>query len=160
MTFNKTTLVKVSIATIVSLGVGALSGLATASSVTTWYTTLNKPFFNPPNWLFAPVWTLLYAMMGLAAGLVWASTDASKSRNTALVVFGVQLLLNSLWSILFFGLRNPTLALVEIILLWAAIAFTIKKFRPINSTAAWLLVPYLLWVTFASILNTAIVILN
>lgn len=156
---KKSLIVKLFVSVFVCLAVGALSGIATASSVTTWYTTLNKPFFNPPSWLFAPVWTLLYAMMGVAAGLVWAKSPGTNVK-LPMAVFVGQLALNSLWSVLFFGLRNPDLALVEIVLMWVMIALTIRQFYPISKPAAWLLVPYLAWVSFASILNAAIVILN
>ena len=157
---TKSTVLKIAAAVVVCLAVGALSGIATSSSVSTWYTTLNKPSFNPPNWLFAPVWTTLYAMMGVAAGLVWIRSDESDKVKAALSVFALQLALNSLWSILFFGLRNPTAALVEIVVLWVAIFLTIRRFYPISQWAAWLLIPYLLWVSFASVLNLFIVILN
>lgn len=160
MASTKSTVLKITAAVVVCLAVGALSGIATSSSVTTWYTTLNKPSFNPPNWLFAPVWSTLYAMMGVAAGLVWARSAETYKVKAALSVFALQLALNSLWSILFFGLRNPTVALVEIVVLWIAIFLTIRRFYPISKWAAWLLIPYLLWVSFASVLNLFIVILN
>ncbi|WOK08247.1 TspO/MBR family protein [Imperialibacter roseus] len=160
MASNKTIIIRVAVSIIVCLAVGALSGIATSSSVSTWYTTLNKPPFNPPNWLFAPVWTLLYAMMGVAAGLVWSGAKESIGVKLALGLFVGQLLLNSLWSVLFFGLRNPTAALVEIVVLWVAILLTINRFYLISKTAAWLLVPYLIWVSFAALLNASIVILN
>jgi len=159
MVSKKSLFLKLFIAVFFCVAVGALSGIATASSVTTWYTTLNKPFFNPPSWLFAPVWTTLYAMMGVAAGLVWAKSAVTNVK-LPMAIFVGQLALNSLWSVLFFGLRNPSLALAEIVLMWIMIALTIRHFYPISRPAAWLLVPYLAWVSFASILNAAIVILN
>jgi len=160
MASNKTIIIRVAVSVIVCLAVGGLSGIATSSSVSTWYTTLNKPPFNPPNWLFAPVWTLLYAMMGVAAGIVWSRAKESIGVKLALGLFVGQLLLNSLWSVLFFGLRNPTAALVEIVVLWVAILLSINRFYLISKAAAWLLVPYLIWVSFAALLNASIVILN
>ncbi len=145
----------------ICLVIGYLSGIVTQSSIKTWYLTLAKPFFNPPNWVFAPVWTLLYIMMGIAAGLVWNEIDKNeKAVKNALKFFVIQLGLNSLWSFLFFGLRNPLLALIEIVLLWLIIYETYKFFKPINSIASKLLIPYLAWVTFASVLNFSIFWLN
>jgi translocator protein len=138
------------------LCVGALGGFATASSVADWYPTLNKPSWTPPSWLFAPVWTVLYVMMGVAAWLVWRAGNA----RPALFLFGVQLLLNLAWSFLFFGLRSPLAGLVCIVLLWAAIATTILAFWTKQRLAAVLMVPYLAWVSFASALNAAIFALN
>ncbi|MEQ8685359.1 MAG: TspO/MBR family protein [Imperialibacter sp.] len=160
MASNKTIIIRVAVSVIICLAVGALSGIATSSSVSTWYTTLNKPPFNPPNWLFAPVWTLLYAMMGVAAGIVWSKGKESIGVKLALGLFIGQLLLNSLWSVLFFGLRNPTAALVEIVVLWVAILLTINRFYLVSKAAVWLLTPYLVWVSFAALLNASIVILN
>ncbi len=153
--------VKISISVAVCVLVGFLSGFATQSSVTTWFLTLEKPFFNPPSWLFGPVWTLLYIMMGIAFGLVWSSDfKDKKALKTAMIVFGIQLVLNALWSILFFGLQNPLLAMIEILLLWLFIFETIKLFKPINAIASLLLYPYLAWVSFATILNCSIWWLN
>ncbi len=140
--------------------IGALSGLATASSVNDWYLTINKPVFNPPNWIFAPMWTLLYALMGVAAALVWHEGWEKPKVKTALKVFGFQLLLNALWSIIFFGMQLPGLAFIEISILWVAIITTIILFTDIRKTAGYLLVPYLLWVTFATMLNFSIWWLN
>ncbi len=137
----------------VCLGAGILGSIFTISSIPTWYATLNKPFFSPPNWIFGPVWTILYILMGVSLYLVWI-------KNKVPAVFWIQLILNALWSILFFGLKNPSLALVDIAALWVAIFLTIKSFYKINKPAGNLLIPYLLWVTFASILNLAIVVLN
>ena len=148
------------IAIVGTVAIGSLSGLATANSIDTWYATLEKPFFNPPNWIFGPVWTLLYILMGVAAGLVWSSTAEATVKRRALAAYILQLGLNALWSILFFGLRSPQLALTEIVLLWIAIVWCMRLFEPIQRTAAYLLVPYLLWVSFASVLNGAILWLN
>ena len=153
--------VKIAIVVAVCLAVGYGSGLATQSSITTWFPTLNKPFFNPPNWLFAPVWTILYVMMGVSAGLIWSKLDTVPILvKKALWVFTIQLILNALWSFLFFGMCNPFLALIEILLLWLMIVETIKVFKSIDSLASKLLIPYFLWVSFAMILNGGIWWLN
>lgn len=156
---NKSTKIIISIC--VCVLVGFLSGFATQSSVKTWFLTIEKPFFNPPSWLFGPVWTLLYIMMGVAFGLVWSSDFKDKKAvKTAMIIFGIQLGLNALWSILFFGLCNPLLAFIEILLLWLFIFETIKVFKPIDNLASKLLYPYLAWVSFATILNGSIWWLN
>ncbi|MBT3304435.1 tryptophan-rich sensory protein [Candidatus Woesearchaeota archaeon] len=134
----------------------AIGGLFTVSSVSTWYVDLVKPSFNPPSWLFGPVWTILYLLMGIALYLVWTK----KFNKQAFTLFGIQLVLNALWSILFFGLKQPLLAFIEIIILWVMILVTIIYFYKINKNSAYLLIPYLLWVSFAAILNLAIFILN
>ena len=145
---------------IICLGIGSFGGFATASSVSTWYVTLNKPFFNPPSWLFGPVWTLLYILMGISLYLVWSKKLKPNVQKKALGLFGIQLILNFFWSLIFFGLRNPLLAFVEIVLLWVSILFTIIYFWRVSKPAASLLIPYILWVSFASVLNLAIVVLN
>ncbi|MBU3028220.1 TspO/MBR family protein [Zobellia galactanivorans] len=137
----------------ICLAIGFLSSFATQSSVNDWFTTLNKPSFNPPSWLFAPVWTVLYIMMGVAAGIVWAKGFYHLWVKTALYHFGFQLLLNAAWSIVFFGLKEPLWALFVIIALVIVLSLTIKWFKVVSKTAAWLLVPYLLWVCFATVLN-------
>jgi len=130
-------------------------------SIETWYPTLIKPSFNPPNWVFAPVWSTLFMMMGIAAGLVWNRIEHDKDAvQAALKFFIIQLALNALWSILFFGLRNPLLAFAEIIVLWLMIYETYLKFSKINKVAGYLFIPYLLWVTFAMVLNGSIWWLN
>lgn len=143
------------------MAIGYLSGMVTQSAITTWYPTLVKPSFNPPNWIFAPVWSMLYLMMGVAAGLVWNRIDFEKEAvKKALIFFIIQLALNALWSILFFGLKNPMLAGVEIILLWLMIYETYFLFSKISKTAGYLMLPYLAWVSFATILNVSIWWLN
>ncbi|MBI2405804.1 tryptophan-rich sensory protein [Candidatus Microgenomates bacterium] len=142
----------------VCLGAGFIGSFFTVSAIPTWYATLNKPIFSPPNWVFAPVWTTLYILMGISLYFVWVSK--SKIKQKVLTLFFIQLGLNALWSILFFGLKNPTLAFIEIVALWITIFLTIKYFYPISKLAAYLLVPYILWVSFASVLNVAIVLLN
>lgn len=152
---------KIAIFVATCIAVGYLSGQATQSSVNTWFPTLIKPSFNPPPWVFAPVWSLLYTLMGIAAGLVWSRIDFEKEAvKKALLFFAIQLALNALWSILFFGLRNPLLALIEIVLLWLMIYETYVKFGKINKIAGYLFVPYLLWVSFAMVLNASIWWLN
>ena len=132
---------------------GVIGGLFTASSVNTWYATLNKPSFNPPNWLFSPVWITLYFLMGIALFLVWRKRRQAENVKIAVYLFGVQLILNILWSLLFFGLKMPLLALIEIIILWGFILITLQKFKKISKLAGYLFVPYLLWVSFAVALN-------
>lgn len=140
--------------------VGFLSSFATQSSVNSWYLTLNKPSFNPPNWVFAPVWTVLYILMGIAAGLVWAKGYYHLWVKTALYHFVFQLLLNALWSIVFFGLKNPFIALLIITGLNVLLLFTFKSFKVADTKAAYLLLPYMVWVGFATVLNFAIWYLN
>jgi tryptophan-rich sensory protein len=143
------------------LAIGYLSGTVTRSAITTWYPTLVKPSFNPPNWIFAPVWSMLYIMMGVAAGLVWNRIEFDRETvKKALMFFVIQLALNALWSYLFFGLHNPLLAGIEIVLLWLMIYETYLKFAKIDKLAGYLLLPYLAWVSFATILNWNIWWLN
>lgn len=120
-----------------------------------WYDALNKPSWNPPPWIFGPVWTALYSMMAVAAWLVWRQGGWTRQRRP-LFFFLAQLALNALWTPLFFGLHRPGLAFVDIVLLWLAIAATIREFRPVSCAAGWLLVPYLTWVGFAAVLNFTI----
>jgi benzodiazapine receptor len=124
-----------------------------------WYASLTKPSWNPPGWIFGPVWTALYAMMAVAAWLIW-KRGGFAAQHRLLSLFLVQLVLNALWTPLFFGLRQPGLAFAEILLLCAAILATLMAFRPVSRTAAWLLVPYLAWVSFAAVLNGTIWRLN
>ena len=138
-------LTRILIAVVVCLVVGFLSGFATQSSVDTWYPTLNKPSFNPPNWIFAPVWTILYIIMGISAGIVWARGFYHLWVKTALYHFGFQLLFNAMWSIVFFGFQKPFWALLIIITLVVLILLTIKWFKVVNRVAAYLLIPYLLY---------------
>ena len=151
---------KLVIAIALPLVVGGLSGYATAGGVSTWYPTLVKPSFNPPAWVFGPVWTLLYIMMGVAAFLVWRQGLVAEGARLALAAFVIQLVLNGLWSILFFGLQTPGWALVEIILLWLAIVATLVLFWRVVPAAGVLLIPYLAWVSFATVLNASLWWLN
>lgn len=156
----KKKVVYILIAVTICLLIGFLSSFATQSSVNDWYLTLNKPSFNPPNWIFAPVWTSLYILMGVAAGIVWSKGFHHIWVKTALYHFGFQLLFNALWSIVFFGFKSPSWALLVILLLLTLIILTIKWFKVVSKTAAFLLIPYLLWVLFASLLNYKIWELN
>ena len=139
---------------------GGIGSLATAKAIPTWYKGLAKPSFNPPEWLFGPAWTVLYLLMAVAAFLVWKQGFNSAGVKLALAVFLAQLILNALWSILFFGLRSPLAGLVDIIVLWLAILATIVLFFRVSSAAGILLLPYIAWVTFAAVLNAAILRLN
>jgi tryptophan-rich sensory protein len=136
-------------------GAAAIGGAFTSSSVGSWYQTLSKPSFNPPSWVFGPVWTVLYAMMAVAAWRVWRQRGFSGA-PAALALFGVQLVLNLGWSLLFFGARMPGAAFAEIVVLWGAILLTTLAFFRIDRPAGWMMVPYLAWVSFASVLNFAI----
>ena len=142
------------------LGVGLMASLATQTSVNTWYQTLEKPFFTPPSWIFAPVWSFLYILMGIALGRVIFFINHNKLDRISLYYFGGQLLFNGLWSFIFFGLRNPILGLLVIIFLLFLIQRTIKWFRIIDVLSAQILYAYFIWVIFASLLNAGIVFLN
>ena len=164
---------KLVIAVIVSELAGIIGSVFTTPSIAGWYAGIVKPALNPPAWVFGPVWTTLFVLMGIAAFLVWssyaeASADKKKGIKVALILFGTQLVLNTLWSIIFFGstsltingLNNIGIALIEIVFLWLAILATIIAFAKISKPAAWRLVPYILWVSFAMYLNYAIWALN
>ena len=145
---------------LVCLAAGFLGSIFTTPSIPTWYASLTKPSFNPPNWLFAPVWTMLFILMGISAFLVWQKGLKKKGVKKALGFFLAQLIFNVLWSFLFFKFHSPFLALLDIIFLWFLILLTVFKFFKINNTAGLLLIPYLLWVSFASVLNYAVYWLN
>jgi len=151
---------KILIAVLVCLGIGFFSSFATQSSIDTWFQTLNKPSFNPPDWIFAPVWTFLYILMGIAAGIVWSKGFYHRWVKTAMYHFIFQLLFNGLWSIVFFGFRSPGLALLVILVLLVLIILTYKWFKVVSKTAAYLLLPYFFWVLFATVLNFSIWQLN
>lgn len=140
--------------------VGIMSTPFTIASIPTWYRTLNKPFFSPPNWIFGPVWTILYALMGVSLYLVWEKGIKNRKTKTALLYFFIQLALNFLWTFIFFGFHSPLAAFVTIVILWIMILVSIRKFYPLSKTAAYLLIPYILWVSFASVLNFSIIVLN
>ncbi len=149
---------------LIAIGISELAGIIgsifTTPSISGWYANLTRPEIAPPNWIFAPVWTTLFALMGIAAFLVWKRGLGEKKVKIALGIFLGQLILNTLWSIIFFGLQSPGGAFVEIIFLWFAILATIFTFAKISRVAAWLLIPYILWVSFAAYLNYAIWVLN
>ena len=140
--------------------IGSLGSLATMPNIPVWYVGLTKPPFTPPNWLFGPVWTTLFALIGISAYLVWQKGFTKKPVKHALTWFGIQFVFNVLWSFLFFGMRSPVAGLLCIGVLWISIAYTIQYFLKIHKTAGVLLIPYLLWVTIATYLNAGIVLLN
>jgi tryptophan-rich sensory protein len=139
---------------------GAFGGFYTAPAIPTWYAGLAKPAFNPPGWIFGPVWSALYAAMGVSLYLVWRTGMKQPGVKRAAILFAAQMALNAAWPFLFFGLRNPGIALVEIVLLWVMIILTLVAFLRVSRPAGLLLVPYLAWVSFAAVLNFAIWRLN
>jgi translocator protein len=141
------------------LGLGAIAGLFTAEAVPEWYETLNRPSFNPPNWLFGPVWTALYLLMGISFFLIWKQS-ASKERSFAIIAFLLQLSLNFCWSFIFFYFNMIGFALIEIVFLWISIVIMFFLFYKIKPIAAYINIPYFLWVTFAAILNASYYFLN
>lgn len=147
------------IAIIIPLAIGGTAALFTVPNIQGWYQGLNKPSFNPPNWIFAPVWNTLYILMGIASYLVWRERKL-KNLTPALSLYFIQLVLNFFWSLIFFELHQPGYAFVEVLILWLFIFSTIISFSRINKAAAWLLVPYISWVSFASLLNYEIWRLN
>lgn len=155
---NKILLLVISI--IVCLAAGFIGSFFTSSSIGSWYSTISKPGFNPPGWIFGPVWTVLYILMGISLYLVLQKGLPDTHVKIAILIFAVQLVLNILWSILFFGMQSPMLAFIEIILLWVFILLTITHFYALSKPAAYLLIPYILWVSFAAILNFSIYMLN
>ena len=141
------------------LGIGSIAGLFTAKAIPGWYALLNKPSFNPPNWVFGPVWTTLYIILGISLFLIW-KLESGKERNQAILIFFMQLLLNFGWSFFFFYFKMIGVALIEIIVLALSIVVMIYRFYKLKPLAAFINIPYLLWVTFASVLNAAYFILN
>lgn len=136
---------------------GVIGSVFTFSAIPTWYAGLEKPFFTPPSWLFAPVWLSLYFLMGIALYLV---LKAKPKNKTPFIFFGIQLVLNVLWSIIFFGFKDTALAFAEIVLLWIAVFFTFLEFRKASKKASWLLLPYIIWVSIAACLNLGVLLLN
>ena len=151
---------KIILSVVACLLLGGISGIATTSSITGWYTTIRKPSFNPPNWIFGPAWTLLYILTGIAFALIWNAGTEKKEVKKAMKLFGLQLILNLIWPFLFFTMQNPAIAFIDIVILLIAINSTIRHFAAINKTAGYLLIPYLLWVSFATLLNGSIWYLN
>lgn len=156
---KRSDITKLIIAILIPLALGAIAGRFTSQAVPEWYSTLNRPSFSPPNWIFGPVWTVLYILLGTTLFLIWKQTP-SKERNNALWIFSIQMFLNFIWSFVFFYFNQIGLALIVIILLWICILFMLISFYKIKPWAAYLNIPYLLWVTFASVLNSAFYILN
>lgn len=152
--------IKLIIAIAIPLVIGFTGGGLTVSEIPGWYAKLSKPSWQPPNWLFGPVWTTLYILMGIAFYLVWKAKVKQAVKQTAIVLFAVQMILNFFWSVLFFNQHQTGWAMLEIIILWIFILLTIFSFSKINNTASWLLVPYISWVSFAMILNYTIWKLN
>jgi len=156
---NKSNVIKLLISLLLPLSVGAVAGMFTSQAVPTWYASLNRPSFSPPNWIFGPVWTSLYILLGISFFLIWKE-KASKERDLAIKIFSIQMLLNFAWSFLFFYFNLIGVALIEIILLWISIALMIYLFYKIKPVATYLNIPYLLWVSFATILNAGYYFLN
>jgi tryptophan-rich sensory protein len=156
---NKIQILKLLVSILLPLVLGAIAGMFTAQSVPEWYAGLNQPSFNPPNWIFGPVWTILYLLMGISLFLVWKQ-KASKKRNLAILIFLIQLLLNFAWSFIFFYFNRIGIALVEIVLLWISIVLMLFLFYRIKPMASYINIPYLLWVTFALVLNAGYYFLN
>jgi len=156
---DRTKLFKLLVSLILPLGLGFTAGLLTAKAIPEWFATLNKPSFNPPAYLFGPVWTALYLLMGVSMFLIW-NTAKTELRQKALIVFGIQLFFNFWWSILFFSFHAIFLSIIDILLMWFLILYMIFLFKKIKPIAAYLQIPYLLWVTFATILNITIYFLN
>jgi benzodiazapine receptor len=139
---------------------GIIGSIFTRSAIPTWYATIQKPPFTPPNWLFLPAWITLYVLMGVSAFLIWRRGLDDRRTRIALIIFLIQLILNALWSVAFFGLESPLYGVIVIIALWVAILFTLLRFFKISKAAGILLIPYILWVSFAAVLNTSILVLN
>ena len=156
---TKSQVLKLVLSVILPVGIGGIAGLFTAEAVPGWYATLNQPSFNPPNWIFGPVWTTLYLLMGISLFLVWKE-NYSRERNIAIVVFLIQLALNFAWSLIFFHFKMIGLALLEIVVLWISILSMLFIFYKIKPFAAYINIPYLLWVAFATMLNASYYILN
>jgi translocator protein len=156
---NKSLMFKFIASVTLPLGLGAVAGMFTARAVPEWYETLNRPFFNPPDWIFGPVWTALYILMGVSFFLIWKQ-EANRERNLAILVFMIQLLLNFGWSFVFFYFNMIGLAFMEIILLWSSIVIMLVLFYRIKPMASYINIPYLLWVTFAAVLNGSYYYLN
>jgi benzodiazapine receptor len=138
---------------------GIIGSIFTTPAIPVWYASLEKPSFNPPNWIFAPVWTFLFLLMGIALYLIWNAYQRKEAKS-ALLFFGIQLGLNILWSVIFFGLKSPMIAFIEIVVLWLAILLTIIQSTKVSKAAAYLLLPYILWVNFAAVLNFMVWQLN
>ena len=157
---TKKDIFKLVISLIICQLVGFVGSLFTSPSIPTWYANIEKPSFTPPNWVFSPVWISLFVLMGISLFLLWEKTLRERRVRVAIFWFAVQLGLNILWSVIFFGLKSPFFAFIEIVFLWIAILLTILKSFKVSRLAGTLLIPYILWVSFAAILNFSIFILN
>lgn len=149
----KKEIIKLILSLLICQAAGFLGSLVTTPSIPVWYASLEKPSFSPPNWVFSPVWITLYALMGISLYLLWREDTKAPKVQIALFFFIIQLILNISWSMIFFGLKLPLLAFIEILLLWMAILLTILKAVKVSKTAGYLLLPYILWVSFAAVLN-------
>jgi translocator protein len=158
--FRKVNVSRLLISVIICQLAGAIGSIFTSSSLESWYLLLEKPAFNPPSWVFFPVWTTLYTLMGISLYLVWEKGLHQREVKLGIFLFGLQLGLNTLWSLLFFGLKSPYYAFLEILVLWLAILLTAIQFWKVSKTASVLLIPYILWVSFAALLNYQIWVLN
>ena len=152
--------IKLIVSIIVCQCAGLIGSIFTTPAISTWYATLDKPPFTPPNWLFAPAWITLYLLMAVSASIVWQRGLGNRPARTSLAIFLIQLILNALWSVVFFGLQSPLYGIIVIVALWIVILLTIIKFFRISTSAGVLLLPYIAWVTFAATLNVSIFILN
>ncbi len=153
-------ILKLAVSIVVCQCAGIIGSVFTTPAIPTWYAALQKPAFTPPSWLFAPAWITLYLLMGIAAFFVWRVGLDNRRARVALFIFLIQLVLNALWSVVFFGMQSPLYGVIVIIILWVTILATIISFTRTSRLAAWLLVPYILWVSFASVLNISIWMLN
>ena len=156
---KRSDITKLIISILFPLALGAIAGRFTAQAVPDWFASLNRPSFSPPNWIFGPVWTILYILLGISLYLIWKQIP-SKERNNALLIFSLQMFLNFIWSFVFFYFNQIGLALIVIVGLWISIVFMLISFYKLKPSAAYLNLPYLLWVTFASVLNAGYFILN
>jgi tryptophan-rich sensory protein len=159
MTSKSVNILKFIVSIVIPLGLGSVAGLVTSEAIPEWYASLNRPSFSPPNWLFGPVWTSIYILLGISLFLVWKQPSGS-DRNKALFIFAVQMALNFAWTFIFFYFKMLQLALIEIVVLWFSILFMMFWFYKVKSLAAYLNIPYILWVTFATILTAGYYYLN
>lgn len=152
--------IKLIVAVTVPLLAGVIGSIFTRPNIAVWYENLAKPVLAPPNWIFGPVWAILFILIGVALFLVWREGWDRNDVKIAIIFFAIQLVLNVLWSVIFFGLQDPASAFIEIVFLWIAIVVTMVAFLEVSKIATWLLLPYLLWVSFATYLNYMIWVLN
>lgn len=156
---NLKSIFKLAVSISLPLLIGAIAGIFTSKAVPEWYASLNRPSFSPPNWVFGPVWTTLYVLMGISFYMIWKSSPG-KDKNRAMTIYFIQLFFNFIWSFIFFYFKLIGWALADIIILWLLLAAMIVLFYRVKPAAAFMNIPYLLWVTFASVLNGAYFVLN